>query len=341
MQFYEKQNHDGYKFILTCIDYFSKYVWAEALKNNQAETVMNAIERISTKANTYPKIIQSDNGSEFKASFHDWTREHNIVHIKTLSYSPTSNGLIENFNKQLRGILREGTIRYDSLKWVEHLDEYAANHNNHKNTTTKFSPVEIWREGNQEIKHTKRELPIHDDIEMKIKSADYKVLKASERIQKQAKRNLERSKSEIFIVGEKVRALMSALSSKHRMMIEKKKSKLLSLKYSSEIFKVYKVIKPDDFVKERYLLRHSNNETVLTELKLNNPNAVRQAKLFFGSDLLRVGDNTQNIINDDFNDNDDDLINAVEQDEDDEEEQEHKPIEPIRRSPRIPIPNKR
>ena len=171
-------------------------------------------------------------------------------------------------------------------------------------------------------------------------------MKASERIQKQAKRNLERSKSELYKVGEKVRVLMSALYSKHRMMIEKNKSKLLSLKYSPEIFKVYKVIKPDDFVKERYLLRHSNDVTVLTELKLNNPNAVRQAKLFFGSDLLRVGDNNENITNNDFNDNDDDLINAVEQDEQEERPLRNiKPIvesvEPIRRSPRIPIPNKR
>ena len=113
-------------------------------------------------------------------------------------------------------------------------------------------------------------------------------MKASERIQKQAKRNLERNKSETFKVGEKVRVLMSALYSKHRMMIKKNKSKLLSLKYSPEIYKVYKVIKPDDFVKERYLLRDSNDITILTELKLNNPNAVRQAKLFFGSELLRV-----------------------------------------------------
>ena len=36
--------------------------------------------------------------------------------------------------------------------------------------------------------------------------------------------------------------------------------------------------------------------------------------------------------------NDDDLINAVENDNDDEEV---KPVEPLRRSPRIPIPNKR
>ena len=346
MAHYEKQNHDGYNFILTCIDYFSKYVWAEALKDKLSETIRIAMERISTRAHTYPKIIQSDNGSEFKGAFNELIRDHKIHHIKTLSYSPRSNGLIENFNKQLRGFLREGTIRYDSLNWVEHLNEYTNNHNNHKNTTTKFSPIEIWREGNQEIKPTRRELPIHDDIEMKSKSADYKVLKASERIQKQAKRNLERSKSELYKVGEKVRVLMSALYSKHRMMIEKNKSKLLSLKYSPEIFKVYKVIKPDDFVKERYLLRHSNDVTVLTELKLNNPNAVRQAKLFFGSDLLRVGDNNENITNNDFNDNDDDLINAVEQDEQEERPlRNNKPIvesvEPIRRSPRIPIPNKR
>jgi hypothetical protein len=134
---------------------------------------------------------------------------------------------------------------------------------------------------------------------------------------------------------------MAALESRHRMMIKKNKSKLLSLKYSPEIYKVYKVIKPDDFVKERYLIRDSNNVTVLTELKLNNPNAIRQAKLFFGSELLRVGDNAENITDDNFLNNDNDLINAVEDDNNDEEEEQPKPIEPLRRSPRIPIPNKR
>ena len=177
---------------------------------------------------------------------------------------------------------------------------------------------------------------------MKSQTNDYKVLKASERIQKQAKRNLERSKTEIFKVGEKVRVSMSALYSKYRMMIKNNKSKLLSLKYSPEIFTVYKVIKSDDFVKERYILKDSNNITVLTELKLNNPNVVRQARVFFGSDLLRVGDNAENITDDDYMDNDDDLINAVEEDdEEQEQEQVHKPIEPSRRSPRIPKPNKR
>ncbi len=129
---------------------------------------------------------------------------------------------------------------------------------------------------------------------------------------------------------------MSALYSKYRMMIKSNKSKLLSLKYSPEIYKVYKVIKADDFVKERYLLRDSNDITILTQLKLNNPNAIRPAKLFFGSDLLRVGDNNDNITDDNFLNNDDNLIDAV---EDDDDEVEY--VEPLRRSPRIPIPNKR
>ena len=77
---------------------------------------------------------------------------------------------------------------------------------------------------------------------MKNQTNDYKVLKASERIQKQAKRNLERNKAEIFKVGEKVRVSMSALYSKYRMMIKSNKSKLLSLKYSQKYLQCIKLL---------------------------------------------------------------------------------------------------
>ncbi len=72
-----------------------------------------------------------------------------ITDANDLKLLPTSNGLIGNFNKQLRKMIREGTIRYNSLNWVDHLNEYTKNHNNHKNTTTKYPPNEIWNEGNK------------------------------------------------------------------------------------------------------------------------------------------------------------------------------------------------
>ncbi len=38
MELYEKQNN-GYQQILTVIDYFSKFVWAEALKDRTSEII--------------------------------------------------------------------------------------------------------------------------------------------------------------------------------------------------------------------------------------------------------------------------------------------------------------
>ena len=55
--------------------------------------------KICDESNTKPKIIQADNGSEFKGDFSDWTKDNKIDLIKTLSYLPTSNGLISNYVK--------------------------------------------------------------------------------------------------------------------------------------------------------------------------------------------------------------------------------------------------
>ena len=56
--------HNGYKFILTVVDYFSRYVWARKMKIQTANNVTNALKSIVQETKTYPKLIQADNGSE-------------------------------------------------------------------------------------------------------------------------------------------------------------------------------------------------------------------------------------------------------------------------------------
>ena len=320
MELYEKQNN-GYQQILTVIDYFTKYVWAEALKDRTSETIKNAMIKICDESNTKPKIIQSDNGSEFKGDFSEWAKDNKIDLIKTLSYSPTSNGLIENFNKQLRKMIREGTIRYNSLNWVNHLNEYTNNHNNHKNTTTKYAPIEIWNEGNDKIENKKyvykdgiEYLNLHgrlikNDSNEITNDNDLKILRASERIKKVAKRNLDKTIVEQFKNGDMVRVLMSSLYSKIRAKIKEGNGKLLISKYSPDVYKVVETPEPvgehKDFMKDRYMLLDGNDKFVLQEIKLNDPNKKRSAKLFFGSELLRVGENNNdNMTNKKFNNND-------------------------------------
>jgi IS30 family transposase len=101
----------GWKFILTVVDYFSPKCWLQPLKSQTAEKVRNALINIVAETKTYPSIIMADNGSEFQAETSAWFKDHNITYIKTLSYSPESNGLTENQNKKVRKASREIMIR--------------------------------------------------------------------------------------------------------------------------------------------------------------------------------------------------------------------------------------
>jgi hypothetical protein len=111
----------GIKFILTVVDYFSRKVWLRPLQTQTAINVQNALRSVVEESKTYPKIIQADNGSEFKGETSAWMKEHNIVYMKSLSYSTESNGLVEGKNEIVRKILREIMIRQNSRNWTNNL----------------------------------------------------------------------------------------------------------------------------------------------------------------------------------------------------------------------------
>ena len=149
---YYSTNNKNFKWILTVIDFFSKKVFAVALKDKSAETTRDGLEHICQTSNTYPKIIQSDNGGEFIGEFvKDWATENKVRLVRTLSYSPNSNGLIENFNNILRQMIREGFVRNNSFNWLDNLDDYINNRNESRHSTTKYTPNQIWKEGINEL----------------------------------------------------------------------------------------------------------------------------------------------------------------------------------------------
>ncbi len=63
MSAHSKEN-DNIKFLLTCIDVFSKYAWAGPLKNKMGKEVTKAFESI-LKENRVPQKLQTDKGTEF------------------------------------------------------------------------------------------------------------------------------------------------------------------------------------------------------------------------------------------------------------------------------------
>ena len=64
MQYYSRSNK-GYKYILMIIDVFSKYGWAEPLKNKKGVEIVRAFTKIWNSGQTPPKRLWTDEGRKF------------------------------------------------------------------------------------------------------------------------------------------------------------------------------------------------------------------------------------------------------------------------------------
>ena len=230
-------------------------------------------------------MIQADNGGEFKSVFSDYLKANNIKIVRTLSYSPSGNALIENFNNILRKYIREGFIRTNSLNWIDHLDDYLYNRNHTHNGTTKNIPADIWI--------PKRSVDINKDSNDPYNIKRQQVVNI---VKDKAVKDLERNQSEEFESGETVRVLLSSLYSKVRAIEKAGNKKLLPVKYSPELFTVEKRIRPHQLRKARYTLLDSNGRQVLQELADKSESFKREPKLFFGTELQKVNKDSENII---------------------------------------------
>jgi len=68
------ENYNGFnkkrKYILTVIDNFSRFVFAQGLVNKEPKSIIKAFENIHKISKVYPTKIISDNGSEFVNQSH-------------------------------------------------------------------------------------------------------------------------------------------------------------------------------------------------------------------------------------------------------------------------------
>ena len=96
----------GNRYILTVVDYATRYPEAKALKNIDTETVAEALLEIYSRMG-FPEEILTDRGTQFTS---DMMREINrlisIRQLTTTPYHPICNGLVEKFNGTLKLILK-------------------------------------------------------------------------------------------------------------------------------------------------------------------------------------------------------------------------------------------
>ncbi len=98
---------NGNRFILTVIDYFSKWAEAYALPNHKAETVADYIVKCWIAYPGIPVRIHSDNAPKFRG--HVNTQLNKMLSMKgtfAMPYRPQSNGLCERMNQTIENIIK-------------------------------------------------------------------------------------------------------------------------------------------------------------------------------------------------------------------------------------------
>ena len=291
----------GYQYVLTVVDYFSKKVFARPIRAKTAVNVRNAFQDICENETngTYPHILQTDNGTEFRGALETWIQQHNIAnpneqinHIFTKPYSPTSNGLVERMNQEIRRKIRSGFIRHNNHSWVQHLPNYIRTINLQLPNRRKYSPDELWSEdynpppnGNVNFNL----LPTDTSTDLQIRN----MVKAH--LIRSATENLEgNSPSRLFQVGEYVRIKLQTvfppMRKREKEVIEKKKS---AIKYSLNVYRI-RSIRNNTVVGANHLpvnriwdIRNPQYSLTLNGIacKYYGTNSL---EWFFGSDLIRV-----------------------------------------------------
>lgn len=113
---------NGYKYMLTIIDRFSRWVEAIPLKNIFATTIANKLISNWVSRFGVPKILTSDQGTQFESRlFQELSLILGNHKIRTTSYHPQSNGMIERFHRHLKSALKAASNAKNwtiNLPWV-------------------------------------------------------------------------------------------------------------------------------------------------------------------------------------------------------------------------------
>lgn len=160
--------NNGYRYMLTVIDCFSKYAWARAIKTKTGVEVTKSIESIF-KEGRIPKNIQSDDGKEFfNNNFQNLMLKYKINHYST--YSVMKASICERFNRTLKNNMWKMFSYQGSYKWIPILSTILTKYNNTKHRTIKMCPSEVNKNSEQMLLKS-----VYKSIKSSIKKAKYKV----------------------------------------------------------------------------------------------------------------------------------------------------------------------
>ena len=121
--------NNGFKYLLTCIDPFSRYGFCEPLKDKKASTVLQGFKNILRKAKKYPSFVVSDSGSEFiNSTFVQFCKQNSIKCYR--SYTSTHASFVERYNRTIKNKIYAYMDGVKTQRYIDVLQNIIDSYNN-------------------------------------------------------------------------------------------------------------------------------------------------------------------------------------------------------------------
>lgn len=203
-------NSEHANYLLTCVDVFTRKIWAYPLLSNTSSEVSQQLKKF---INSYKivKTIQSDNGHEFKGEVIELLKSNNIKNVKSLPATPTSQSYVERNNGTLKRALY-GYKQKTGEDPIPNLNSFVDSLNLQPNSTTGVAPaISMLEEYREQI---------------------------IENMQKYNSKKNDQGNTKILEPGEKVRVRLEKTDIPADMRNKIKKQKGYLPRWSSEVYKI-------------------------------------------------------------------------------------------------------
>lgn len=131
---------EGYSYCLTMIDRFSRWTEATPLKDISAQTIARAFYDTWISRYGTPRLLTTDQGPQFESRlFAALLSLIGCERIRTTSYHPASNGMIECWHR----VLKAAIMCHADVRWTRILSTILLGLRSHVRADTNASPAEF------------------------------------------------------------------------------------------------------------------------------------------------------------------------------------------------------
>ena len=134
------ESEAGNRYILVVGDYFTKWMEAYAIPDQEVKTVATKLVDEFFCRYSLPEQLHSDQGRQFESQLMKEICDLlNIAKTRTTAYHPQCDGLVERFNRTLKHML-SNTLKDHPFNWEQWLRKVCMAYNSSIHSSTGYTP---------------------------------------------------------------------------------------------------------------------------------------------------------------------------------------------------------